>query len=31
MPRYGPVWLQIAREHYASLPSEARAQIDARI
>lgn len=30
MPRYGPVWLEIAREHYASLAAEARAQIDAR-
>lgn len=31
MPRYGPVWLEIAREHYASLPAEAREQIDARL
>ena len=31
MPRYGPVWLEIAREHYASLPAAAREQVDARI
>lgn len=31
MPRYGPVWLEIAREQYASLSDEARAQIDLRI
>jgi mRNA-degrading endonuclease RelE of RelBE toxin-antitoxin system len=31
MPRYGPVWLEIAREHYARLPAETREQVDARI
>jgi hypothetical protein len=31
MPRYGPGWLEIAHEHYASLPTEARAHVDARI
>jgi hypothetical protein len=31
MPRYGPVWLEIAREHYASLPAAAREQVDARL
>lgn len=31
MPRYGPVWLEIAREHYASLPAATREQVDARI
>ena len=31
MPRYGPVWLEIAREQYAGLPAEAREQVDARI
>jgi hypothetical protein len=31
MPRYGPVWLEIAREHYASLPADAREQVDARL
>jgi mRNA-degrading endonuclease RelE of RelBE toxin-antitoxin system len=31
MPRYGVVWLEIAREHYASLPAIAREQIDTRI
>ena len=31
MPRYGPVWLEIAREHYASLPVDAREQVDARL
>jgi len=31
MPRYGPVWLEIAREHYANLSAEARKQVDARI
>lgn len=31
MPRYGLIWLEIAREHYASLPAPAREQIDARI
>lgn len=30
MPRYGLVWLEIAREHYASLPTTACKQIDAR-
>ncbi|MGB6165273.1 MAG: hypothetical protein WCF33_24830 [Pseudonocardiaceae bacterium] len=30
MPRYGLVWLEIAREHYASLSAAAREQIDAR-
>ncbi|MGH3614283.1 MAG: type II toxin-antitoxin system RelE family toxin [Pseudonocardia sp.] len=31
MPRYGPVWLEIALEQYASLPPEAREQVGARI
>ncbi len=31
MRRYGLVWLEIAREHYASLPAAAREQTDARI
>jgi len=31
MPRYSPVWLEIALEQYASLPAEAREQVDARI
>lgn len=31
MPRYGPVWLEIALEQYASLPTEARKQVDARV
>ena len=31
MPCYGPVWLEIAREQYASLPAETREQVDARI
>jgi hypothetical protein len=31
MPRCGLVWLEIAREHYASLQAAAREQIDARI
>ncbi|MGH3755957.1 MAG: hypothetical protein ACRDRP_25405 [Pseudonocardiaceae bacterium] len=28
MPRYGLIWLEIAREQYASLPAAARKQID---
>jgi mRNA-degrading endonuclease RelE of RelBE toxin-antitoxin system len=31
MPRYRPVWLEIAREQYTSLPAEAREQIDTRV
>lgn len=31
MPRYGPVWLEIALEQYASLPAEAQEQINARV
>jgi mRNA-degrading endonuclease RelE of RelBE toxin-antitoxin system len=31
MSRYGLVWLEIAREHYASLPAAVREQIDLRI
>jgi len=31
MPRYGPVWLEIAREQYTSRPADAREQIDTRI
>ncbi|HET9256736.1 MAG TPA: hypothetical protein VFO16_16275 [Pseudonocardiaceae bacterium] len=31
MPRYGPVWLEIAREQYTSLAADARAQIDTRV
>ncbi|HEX4102255.1 MAG: hypothetical protein WAN20_20855 [Pseudonocardiaceae bacterium] len=31
MPRYGPVWLEIVREQYTSLPADAREQIDTRV
>ncbi len=31
MPRYGAVWLEIAREQYASLPADIQALIDARV
>lgn len=31
MPRYGPVWLEIAREQYTSLPADAREQINTRV
>lgn len=31
MPRYGLVWVEIAREQYAALPPELREQVDARI
>ena len=31
MPRYGPVWLEIAREQHTSLAAEAREQIDTRV
>jgi len=31
MARYGPVWLEIAREYLATLPVEVREQISARI
>lgn len=31
MPRYGPVWLEIAREQYTSLPADAREQIGIRV
>ncbi|MGH3874434.1 MAG: type II toxin-antitoxin system RelE family toxin [Pseudonocardiaceae bacterium] len=31
MPRYGQVWLEIADEQYASLPAEAREQVDKRV
>ncbi|MDN5917233.1 MAG: hypothetical protein L0I76_19375 [Pseudonocardia sp.] len=31
MARYGLVWLEIAREDYASLPDDIRAQISTRI
>jgi hypothetical protein len=31
MSRYGPVWLEIAREQYTSLPADAREQIDTRV
>jgi mRNA-degrading endonuclease RelE of RelBE toxin-antitoxin system len=31
MPRYGAIWVEIAREQYAALPPEAREQVDARI
>jgi hypothetical protein len=31
MARYGLVWVEIAREQYATLPPEAREQVDARI
>ena len=31
MPRYGVLWVDVAREQYASLPATARQQIDARI
>ena len=31
MRRYAPVWLEIAREQYASFPAEIRKLVDARI
>jgi mRNA-degrading endonuclease RelE of RelBE toxin-antitoxin system len=31
MPRYRPVWLEIAREQYTSLPADAREQIETRV
>jgi hypothetical protein len=31
MPRYGAVWLEIAGEQYAALPTKARAEVDARV
>jgi hypothetical protein len=31
MPRYGPVWLEIALEQHASLPAVSREQVDTRI
>lgn len=31
MPRYGLVWLEIAREQYDSLPTEFRELVDVRI
>lgn len=31
MPRYGPVWLEISLEQYASLSTETREQVDGRI
>jgi hypothetical protein len=31
MPRYGPVWLEIAREQYEALPESARAEVDTRL
>ncbi len=31
MPRYGVVWVEVAREHYVGLPATTREQIDARI
>jgi hypothetical protein len=31
MPRYGPVWLEIAAEQYAQLPEAVRALVDARL
>lgn len=31
MPRHGPVWLEIARQQYASLAPEIRALIDVRL
>jgi len=31
MPRYGAVWLEIAREQYASLPADIQDLIDARV
>lgn len=31
MPRYGPIWLEIALEQYASLPVEAQEQINAQV
>jgi hypothetical protein len=31
MPRYRPVWLEIAREQYTNLAAEAREQIDTRV
>jgi mRNA-degrading endonuclease RelE of RelBE toxin-antitoxin system len=31
MPRYGPVWLEIAAEQYAHLPASTRKQVDSRV
>lgn len=31
MARYSSVWLEIAREHYDSLPAPTRAQVDRRL
>jgi hypothetical protein len=31
MPRYGPVWLEIAAEQYAQLPEAVRALVDTRL
>jgi hypothetical protein len=31
MPRCGPVWLEIARKQYTSLPADTREQIDTRV
>ncbi len=31
MPRYGAVWLEIARERYASLPADIQDLIDAEV
>lgn len=31
MPRYGLVWVEIAREQYAAMPREGREQVDIRL
>ncbi|WP_301123815.1 MULTISPECIES: hypothetical protein [Mycolicibacterium] len=31
MPRYEPIWLEIAREQYTSLPSTVQQQIDDKL
>jgi hypothetical protein len=31
MPRYGPVWLEIAAEEYAQLPEAVRALVEVRL
>lgn len=31
MPRYGAVWVEIAREQYESLPASACAEVDVRL
>ncbi len=31
MPRYGPIWLQIAEQQYRDLPEEVRDLVDCRL